>query len=190
MYDLLLNLDKDLFLLLNKVGCNGFVDRVFEQISNKYFWIPSYVLAAIVLYLQGGKKQWGLISILALGVAVGLADWISVHGFKNVFMRPRPCHSEGLVGLVQTLNGKCGGKFGFVSSHAANSFAIVGYLIQGARFQKFKWWIIGWGCLVAYSRVYLGVHYPADILCGAILGWFIGHHLFSFNTFLLNKRGL
>jgi len=124
------------------------------------------------------KKQTILILVL-VAVMITLSDQITVF-FKNYFERPRPCHDEVIGHLVHTVKGACGGAYGFMSGHAASSFALATFLIAliGDRFRYFKVFLILWAMLVAYSRVYLGVHYPADILCGALLGILLGY-LFS-----------
>ena len=93
-----------------------------------------------------------------------------------MFMRLRPCHNPEIQAQVDTLNGYCGGQYGFVSSHAANYFGIATFL-SVLFFRKIRFFIpliMFWAALIAYSRIYLGVHYPADICCGAILGIILG----------------
>lgn len=105
-----------------------------------------------------------------------MADQTSVKLFKDVFERLRPCHQPTIAHLVHVVNDHCGGQYGFVSSHAANTFAFAAFL-GGVFAQKVKWfscvlWV--WAAIVAYSRIYLGVHYPGDIIGGALLGILIG----------------
>lgn len=95
--------------------------------------------------------------------------------FKDVFERLRPCHNPNIASLVHVVDG-CGGKYGFVSSHASNSFALalfIGLLLR-KHYKYFLPLMVFWAALVSYSRIYVGVHYPADILGGAILGSLIG----------------
>jgi undecaprenyl-diphosphatase len=110
-------------------------------------------------------------------LAFGLADLISVKLFKEVFERLRPCHNSNITDLVHTVYGHCGGKFGFVSSHAANSFALA--VFAGLLFkQKFTFVLpvmLFWAVLVSYSRIYVGVHFPLDIICGGVLGSVIAY---------------
>jgi undecaprenyl-diphosphatase len=127
-----------------------------------------------------------------LGLLFLISDQSSVKLFKDVFERLRPCHNPQIAGLVHTLHGKCGGQFGFVSSHAANSFALAvfsGFLLRS----KYKYLMIimlMWAALVSYSRVYVGVHYPADIMGGAILGSTIAILMFWFMKFVNQKFNL
>ncbi|NJM14748.1 MAG: phosphatase PAP2 family protein [Bacteroidales bacterium] len=121
------------------------------------------------------RFRWKSIAIvISIALAITLADQVSVKLFKNVFERLRPCHNESIMHLVHTVNNKCGGQFGFVSSHAANTFALASILYQIIKKQWFTIMIFCWAGLVAYSRIYLGVHYPADIAGGALLGVLIG----------------
>jgi undecaprenyl-diphosphatase len=146
-------------------------------VSGKLSWLPLYIF---LLYLIIRKFKWksGLV-LLFIGLLILAADQLSVHAFKNTFQRLRPCHNEELKLLVHTVN-TCGGQFGFVSSHAANSFALavfVGLLLKRT-YKYLPAILIIWGILIAYSRVYLGVHYPGDVLGGAILGAGIGWGLY------------
>jgi undecaprenyl-diphosphatase len=152
-------------------------------LSNKFFWIPLY-LVFLYLIIKQYKKQSVLIILFLIALIV-LSDQLSVHAFKNLFMRLRPCHEPNLAGLVHLVNGKCGGQFGFISSHACNHFALAVFLasLLGRRIRYFSLGILIWAGIIAYSRVYLGVHYPGDIIVGAIVGSGIG---ISF-SYILNK---
>jgi len=155
-----------------------FFDVVFYWVTSKVFWIPFYLYLIFLL-----AKKWGwktLIIGLFLGLLFFLGDRISVVVFKEGFERLRPCHNPEISSLVHIVQNHCGGQFGFVSSHATNSFSLA--IFSGLLFKRFyKYfpiWIILWAALVSYSRIYVGVHYPADIIGGAILGGIIGYLTF------------
>jgi undecaprenyl-diphosphatase len=160
-------IDQQLFLFLNGFH-NPFWDQVMYWISYKFTWIPLYL--SVLIYLIVKQKKYAYISILLLVLAAILADQMSVNLFKNVFLRYRPCHNLDIQPLVHLVNEHCGGQYGFVSSHATNSFAfaILSALIINKR--NISILLVVWAIVVSYSRIYLGVHYPADILGGAILG--------------------
>ena len=113
---------------------------------------------------------------LTVIIIITISDQVSVHAFKNVFLRFRPCHDPELEGLVHIVNGKCGGEFGFYSSHASNHFALAVFLsfIFRGRLRFFTPVILLWAGVISYSRIYLGVHFPFDVLAGAIAGTVIG----------------
>jgi undecaprenyl-diphosphatase len=94
-------------------------------------------------------------------------------------LRDRPCHEPALIGNVHTVNGVCGGKYGFVSSHAANSFNVALLSLMFIRKKWFSAGILLWASVVAYSRIYLGVHYLGDVICGSILGAIIGWGMYK-----------
>lgn len=148
------------------------------HISGKYEWIPLYVL--IIFFIFKKFKLKGIIPFLLIIISIALADLISVHCFKEVFQRLRPCHNPEIENFVHLVNNKCGGRYGFVSSHAANTFALAGFAFKIFKNKYFTISIIFWAAIVSYSRIYLGVHYPADIIGGAILGLLIGLLMFFF----------
>jgi undecaprenyl-diphosphatase len=151
------------------------------------FWIPLYLF---LIFLVAKKYGWKTLIVgLFIGFLFFVSDRTSVVFFKDVFERLRPCHNPEISALVHTLNGKCGGQFGFVSSHATNSFALAVFsgLLFKLEYKKLLPIMLFWAALVSYSRVYVGVHYPADILGGAILGSVIGLLVFYLMKFLNRK---
>ena len=173
MKDTLIKLDEKYFLLINQSGID-FLDPIMLFITHKFSWIPFYVfLVYLIFKLKGKEGFWILLSITLL---ITITDQGSVQLFKNVFERLRPCHVLEQVRLVTE---RCGGQFGFVSSHASNAFALAIFL---GKILVNKKWFIGlfiWAALVAYSRVYVGVHYPLDILGGMLWGTFVALMMFN-----------
>lgn len=174
MIDALLRLDRELFLLLNGWH-HPILDPVMVFFSGRFTWIPLYLLLlGLIVY----RFKWESIRImLMIAVLISLSDQISVHWFKFPFERLRPCHEPDLQGLIHLVTGNCGGRFGFVSSHAANSFALASFvsLLLSSYYRRIDVIMFGWAFFVSYSRIYLGVHYPGDIIGGALLGWLIGY---------------
>ena len=172
------NIDRDLFLYLNGFH-NPFMDHVMWYISQKWFWIPLYIFFLFYAYRQLGWKGTAGILVSCI-LCVLVTDQLSVHLFKNYFQRYRPSHNEDIKHLVHCVtrpNGDVyrGGLYGFVSSHAANHMAIATLLwLQFSKFSKYWSLLFIWVAIVSYSRIYLGVHYPADILVGLFLGAIVG----------------
>lgn len=189
MIEWLISFDKDLFLTLNGLH-NGFFDFLMWWISKGITWLPLHVLVAYLLIKQYGVKGW--IIMLFTAVLITMTDQSSVQLFKNVFERLRPCHNPEFEGLVHIVNNKCGGKYGFVSSHSANYFGIFTYMFLWLRKSHpvFSWFLILCAAIIAYSRVYLGVHYPADIVGGALLGVACAFIAFYMCRFLLSRLPL
>ena len=184
MIDWLIQIDTRLFLFLNGLHSES-LDVIMWWISGKTTWWPFYLL--LIGYLAW-KKGWQLAPmILFIILVVALSDQTSVHLFKNVFQRLRPCHEPALEGLVHLVHNKCGGQFGFVSSHAANTFGVSTLFFLWIRKKWFTILMIVWALLVGYSRIYLGVHYPADVLFGSLLGIACGYFVYWLFRLLLSK---
>lgn len=159
--------DQQLFLFLNSFHTPG-MDPIMIWISGKYTWIPFY--AIILAFIIWHFRKRSLLILLGITLVIVFADQLTSSIMKPLFERPRPCHEPLLEGLVYLAKG-CGGKFGFVSSHAANTFGVAMFLWMS--FKKVYRWpslIFIWAAVVSYSRIYLGVHYPLDIIVGGILG--------------------
>jgi undecaprenyl-diphosphatase len=169
-------LDQHLFLFLNSFY-SPFWDKVMQAISGILIWVPLYM--AILVYLGVKYRRKFIVILLFIILAATLADQISVHLFKNIFHRLRPCHEPYLEGLVHLVDGKCGGLYGFVSSHATNSFNVALLSLLFIRKRWFTILIILWALTVGYSRIYLGVHYPGDVICGSMLGSLIGWGIYN-----------
>ena len=176
-------LDQQLLITLNSFH-SPFFDQVMYAISGKVIWFPLYL--GILIYLGVKYKRKFLVILLFIILAATLADQASVM-VKNYFQRLRPCHEPALEGLVHLVRGECGGLYSFVSSHATNSFDVALLSLLFIRKRWFSITIVIWALVVGYSRIYLGVHYPGDVICGSILGSLIGWGIYSLYVLTDNK---
>lgn len=166
-------IDSQLFLWLNGLHA-GWLDKVMVSITETWPWIPLFILLIFMVFKQYGKRGWWV--LLAVAVVLLCSDQLSAHVCKPLFHRLRPCFNPDLEGLVHLPKGLPGGKYGFVSSHAANTFAVAAFLTPLLRehCKSIGWWLYAWAFISSYTRIYIGVHYPGDILGGAVLGMVIG----------------
>ena len=171
MINFLKYIDTWLFLFINGHH-TPFMDSVMGAVTSKYTWIPFYLLLLFFVWKRSKSTMW--LVVLSVAILITFSDQISVHLFKEVFQRYRPCHNLLLQDKIHLLNGECGGQYGFVSSHAANTFAFTTFLIFFFRRKDFALCMYLWASFVCYSRVYVGVHYPLDVVGGMALGIFLG----------------
>lgn len=179
MLEHLIQIDTQVFYWINHHCCSA-LDWLMWGASQGYTWVIVLLAVLFICFdIRKYRKQWWW-ALVGIALCILLADRISVLCFKEVFCRLRPCHALSDVNMFHT---SCGGKYGFVSSHAANLFAIVMFLILHKKSSpqpqgKHPWLmgglLVAWAVLVGYSRVYLGKHYPGDVICGALLGLLIG----------------
>lgn len=174
MIETLKQLDRQVTLWLNDLN-NPFFDDVMYFISDKWIWIPFYAFLVVLMIIK--LRKHSITALVAIALLITLSDQLSVHLFKEVFERFRPCREGSPIHeMIHIVRDHCGGMYGFISSHATNTFALALFLskIIGRYFRYFTPLIILWAVIVSYSRVYLGVHYLGDILGGAIFGSLLG----------------
>lgn len=161
-------------LKINKEWQSDMFDTIALFIREATFWVPLYAFIVLFASFNFGKK--GIWWILALICLVSLSDIISSHIIKPWLFRPRPCRDPFMAHQIRFLAKTCGLNGSFTSSHASNHFAIASFLYFTLK-RNSSWWAVGflWAGLIAYAQVYVGVHYPFDILGGAILGFSIGY---------------
>ena len=177
--------DEALFLFLNAQH-NSFFDPLMWLFSNLVFWGPLYVWFLWLLYKNYSRHYWTV--ILAIALLITTSDQLC-NLAKDSFSRLRPTHEPHLMDLVHTLNGYSGGTYGFYSGHASNAFAVAFFIIIMLTDRK-KFLVpvaLAYAALTAYSRIYLGVHYPGDIITGAIMGGLLGTGFAYLHKRLRNK---
>lgn len=166
------SLDTEVFYWMNQNHCTV-SDYVLWSFSQAWSWALVLLAVFVFFTFRRERKTWWLM-LLGIGLCFLLSDRISVLCFKDVFQRPRPCHA--LLDVRMIFGTTCGGAYGFVSSHAANCFALAMFLSLWCRKKcnAMPYLLFAWAAIVGYSRPYLGKHYPGDVVCGALLGLFIG----------------
>jgi undecaprenyl-diphosphatase len=185
MLQVLRNIDQAIFFFINGLH-HPVLDYLMRVLSEKYTWFPLYAVILVMLFWRFGRRAYTLVLLLVAGVAA--SDQLASHVIKPLVARLRPCHVPAFADLVHVVHG-CGGQYGFVSSHASNSFmlATLLWLLFGLREGRLAWFFV-WAMAISYSRVYMGVHYPADVIAGALLGMLVAGLLY-FTYGWLGQRG-
>lgn len=185
MIEELLELDKNLLIYLNNLGSETW-DGLWLIITNKLSSIPLYALLLFLIYKKLGVKYL-LAIVFVIAAMITFTDQIT-NVFKDGFMRARPCRAEGVMEYIRFVAVRCG-KYGFFSGHSSNSMAaaIFAGLVLRPYYKKLIFILVLWSFIVAYSRIYVGVHYPIDIICGMLFGAFSGVLFYKLNT-IVQKR--
>ena len=180
-------IDTNLLLFLNGIHFQ-WADQFMFLVSGKWIWTPFYVWLIYLIIRTHGKRS--AIVLVMIAIVLVLTDQVASHLIKNLAERLRPSHEPGLEGILHLVNGYKGGHFGFVSSHASNSFGIATYffLLFRKRYRWLPWLMFSLAILVSYSRIYLGVHYPGDVICGAFTGAIIANIIFFFQTRFFDEK--
>lgn len=182
MLEQLIALDKEIFLSINQGMTNSFFDWLMPILRNPYTWSPLY-LFIIIFSIKNYKKE-GVVMILFLLMNFGMSDWTSSTLIKKSVQRIRPCNDielkEDMVVRV-----RCSSGYSFTSSHATNHFAMAVLLIIlfYRRWKHILWLALLWAASIGFAQIYVGVHFPGDILAGTLLGIIIG----LFSGFLYNQ---
>lgn len=169
-------LDRKWFIFIHCHLKNDFFDTVLPIVRNKLTWIPLYLLIlSLTIYKYKWKALWFILFFL---ITIALADMISAKLIKPYFERLRPCNDNFFCGFVKPLV-NCGSGYSFVSSHASNHFALAIVFITTFLKRSNRFWLIPlfviWASLIAFAQVYVGVHYPIDVIAGALVGIIIGY---------------
>ncbi|KQS91753.1 phosphatase PAP2 family protein [Chryseobacterium sp. Leaf394] len=179
--------DTKVFLMING-NHNVFFDTLMYWASDKLFWIPFY--AILLFFLIRIYKKFSIYIVVAIAVTITLCDQTASGLIKNLAKRLRPSHDPSLIHLIHLSKAGAGGNFGFVSSHSANAFGLITFLffLLPSRYNWLKIILLLWALFVSYSRVYNGVHYPFDVIGGAIVGIVSGSLIWIlFKIFFKNK---
>ena len=181
----LIDIDKQVMLALN--GSDSlYMDGVMRVYTSTVVWLPVALILLFVV-LKNNSLRVGLLTVLAVALTVVATDQASSHLIKPLVARLRPCNDPSIMHLIDTVNGYRAGGYSFTSSHACNSFGIFAVVALIVRNRVLSLSLLLWAAINSYSRIYLGVHYPGDILCGALLGATIGSVMYLIFNFVRNK---
>jgi len=185
MIDQLIEYDKELFLFLNNLGSPTW-DHFWLIITDELTFIPLYSVLLFLLYKKFGLKSL-FIFVVVVALMITFTDQIT-NVFKRGFERPRPCRAEGVMEYTRFIAKRCG-LYGFFSGHSSNSMAAAVFagLLLKPYYKNLIFILLFWSAVVAYSRIYVGVHYPLDIICGLTFGAITGFLFYKLVRYILKR---
>ena len=186
MLDTINHIDQQFFISINNGLQNPFLDWLCPILRNQKSWYPLYVILIYFIYKKYQKQTLWI--VVGAAILILISDQVSANLIKNAVQRLRPCSDPSFQNQVHLLV-NCGNGFSFISAHATNHFALAFYMMGFFETQK-KWFIpvaVIWASSIAFSQVYVGVHYPFDVICGALLGSFLGYIFMQLYKFIFKK---
>lgn len=167
--------DQALFEQINGHWTNTFFDSLLPWMRTSEHWFAFYIALVGYLFYKWGWKAWKW--LLTVAITVALSDQVSSFIFKPFVHRLRPCNDPALLNKVNLLIGTCPSSFSFTSSHAANHFSLAMFVFMSLQplFKKYTYLFFVWAGIISYAQIYVGVHYPLDILAGTLIGLLMGY---------------
>ena len=175
MLEQLVNFDTELFVYLNSLGSETW-DGFWMFYTTKFNWIPFYALLLFLMFKKLDLKVF-LYTLIVIALMVAFTDQITNLFKKVLVMRLRPCYNTEINDIIRLVKSSCGGKYGYFSGHSSNSMAVaifMGMMLK-SKFKLMPVILIIWAVAMGYSRIYVGVHYPLDVLSGMLFGAFSGY---------------
>ena len=185
MIDQLIKWDKELLIFLNSFHA-PWLDPIMLLITKTFFWLPLYGFLIYLMFRNFKKEAW--LILIGAGITILLCDQITSTFMKPFFARLRPSQDPSMIGLIHHVDNYKGGLYGFASGHAANTFGVALFVWLTLKpIYKWMWVIFIWAALMTYTRIYLGVHYPGDIIVGATIGLGCGIIGYRTSTYLRKR---
>lgn len=188
MLEELVQLDTELFVYLNGLGTETW-DAFWMFYTTKFNWIPFYGFLLVLVYKHINNTKVFLFTLLVIVLMITFTDQITNVFKKVLVMRLRPCHNTEINDIIRLVKSSCGGKYGYFSGHASNSMAVAVFIGSMLR-HKYKYLpyiLVVWAVVMAYSRIYVGVHYPLDVLSGMLFGSFSGFLFYRLFKYIQNR---
>lgn len=171
----LMNIDKAIFHKINGEWYNGFFDTVMPYLREPFFWTPFYVFMILFVLINFKLRGWMWLAFILLTVMI--SDYTSSSVIKEYFFRLRPCRDPDVAHSIRFIVSYCPISSSFISSHAVNHFALATFIFVTFKKTISRRWvfIFLWAAAISYAQVYVGVHYPVDVVCGSLYGILIGY---------------